>query len=118
MPSSDFCLIPRGVAIQVQRSAISTPWRQAPWSARERADGRAHPMGPRRAQRGPPPMSTPKKFGGGRLPPRWSCSRKGCIRHKNRLAVHGVVKVLELFGPGTDLRDLYRTPQATGRYLS
>jgi hypothetical protein len=40
------------------------------------------------------------------------------IRHKNRLTVRALVKVLELFAPGTDLRYLYRTPQATGRYLS
>ena len=53
------------------------------------------------------------------------------IRHKNRLTVRGLVKVLEFFAPGTDLlrrhhgghehrrsshaRDLYRTPQATAR---
>jgi serine-type D-Ala-D-Ala carboxypeptidase/endopeptidase (penicillin-binding protein 4) len=59
------------------------------------------------------------------------------IPRRNRLTVRGLVKVFELFAPGTDLlrrhhggheqdrhhrriphaRDLYRTPQATGGYL-
>jgi serine-type D-Ala-D-Ala carboxypeptidase/endopeptidase (penicillin-binding protein 4) len=59
------------------------------------------------------------------------------IPRRNRLTVRGLIKVFELFAPGTDLlrrhhggheqdrhhrriphaRDLYRTPQATGGYL-
>jgi hypothetical protein len=54
MPWNDFCLIPRGVAIQVQRSAISATRGQVPGSARERAGGAHSPMGPRVPRRGPP----------------------------------------------------------------
>jgi hypothetical protein len=65
MPSSDFCLIPRGVVIQVQRSAISATRRQVPWSARERAGVRGSPWGREGRRRGPPPdVLPPKKIGG------------------------------------------------------
>jgi hypothetical protein len=63
MPWSNFRLIPRDVAIQVQRSAISTTLRQASRFGSGARRARAPPMGPRGAQREPSPMPAPhKKF--------------------------------------------------------
>jgi hypothetical protein len=78
MPSSNFCLIPRSVAILVP---VISNQRQAAASASVRpgsAPGARTPDGAARgAARASPDVRYPKKFGGVCLPPRWSCPRRG-----------------------------------------